>query len=81
MSASDGHDRFYRGGWSPKLFSTDAQGRLRLHKGLRINEVRSIRNRAELDGRWVWNIFCRPAVGLLKGKLRLRQVTRLCDSP
>ena len=45
----------------------------------RINERRFIRRRAELDGRWVDYLLHDQPVRFLKGKLRLRQVTRLCD--
>ena len=44
-----------------------------------INERRFIRRRAELDGRWVDYLLHDQPVRFLKGKLRLRQVTRLCD--
>jgi hypothetical protein len=46
----------------------------------RIHERRFIRRRAALDGRWVDYLLHDQPVRLLKGKLRLRQVTRLCDS-
>ena len=75
---------FDRGGWSPKLFSmmikigfdllTYRKGRCR-----RINERRFIRRRTELDGRRVEYVLHDQPVRFLKGKLRLRQVTRLCD--
>ena len=45
----------------------------------RINARRFIRRRAELDGRWVDYLLHDQPVGFMKGKLRLRQVTRLCD--
>jgi transposase len=75
---------FDRGGWSPKLFGTmirDGFDVLTYRKGRcrRINERRFIRRRAQLDGRWVDYLLHEQPVGLLKGKLRLRQVTRLCD--
>jgi hypothetical protein len=75
---------FDRGGWSPKLFSTmikDGFDLLTYRKGRcrRINERRFIRRRAELDGCWVDYLLHDQPVGFLKGKLRLRQVTRLCD--
>jgi hypothetical protein len=75
---------FDRGGWSPKLFGTmikDGFDLLTYRKGRcrRINERRFIRRRAELDGRWVDYLLHDQPVGFLKGKLRLRQVTRLCD--
>ncbi len=75
---------FDRGGWSPKLFSTmitDGFDLLTYRKGRcrRINERRFIRRRAELDGRGVDYLLHDQPVRFLKGKLRLRQVTRLCD--
>jgi hypothetical protein len=75
---------FDRGGWSPKLFATminDGFDVLTYRKGRcrRINERRFIRRRAELDGRRVDYILYDQPVRFLKGKLRLRQVTRLCD--
>src|SRR5258707_5010543 len=75
---------FDRGGWSPKLFGTmikDGFDLLTYRKGRcrRINERRFIRRRAELDGRSVDYLLHDQPVGFLKGKLRLRQVTRLCD--
>src|SRR5271166_1130320 len=68
----------------PKLFSTmitDGFDLLTYRKGRcrRINERRFIRRRAELDGRWVHYLLHDQPVRFLKGKLRLRQVTRLCD--
>jgi len=76
---------FDRGGWSPKLFAaiiksgfdllTYRAGRCR-----RINEQRFIRRRAQLDGRWVDYLLHDQPVRFLKGKLRLRQVTCLCDN-
>jgi transposase len=75
---------FDRGGWSPKLFAriikdgfdliTYRAGRCR-----HINERRFIRRCAEFDERLVDYLLHDQPVGLLKGKLRLRQVTRLCD--
>jgi transposase len=75
---------FDRGGWSPKLFATminDGFDVLTYRKGRcrRINEQRFIRRRAELDGNWVGYLLHDEPVRFLKGKLRLRQVTRLCD--
>jgi transposase len=75
---------FDRGGWSPKLFATmirDGFDVLTYRKGRcrRINERRFIRRHAELDGRWVDYLLHDQPVRFLKGKLRLRQVTRLCD--
>lgn len=76
---------FDRGGWSPKLFDTMIKGGFDLltyRKGRcrRINERRFIRRRATLDGRWVDYLLHDQGVRLLKGKLRLRQVTCLCDN-
>ena len=75
---------FDRGGWSPKLFSTmvrDGFDVLTYRKGRSrlINQRRFVRRRAELDGRWVDYLLHDQRVSFLKGKLRLRQVTRLCD--
>jgi transposase len=75
---------FDRGGWSPKLFDTMIKGGFDLltyRKGRcrRINERRFIRRHAELDGCWVDYLLHDQPVRFLKGKLRLRQVTRLCD--
>jgi transposase len=75
---------FDRGGWSPKLFATminDGFDVLTYRKGScrRINEQRFIRRRAELEGRGVDYLLHDQPVRFLGGKLRLRQVTRLCD--
>jgi transposase len=75
---------FDRGGWSPRLFATmikDGFDLLTYRKGRcrLINARRFIRRRAELDGHWVDYLLHDQPVGFLKGKLRLRQVTRLCD--
>src|SRR5438477_9775746 len=75
---------FDRGGWSQKLFDRmikDGFDLLTYRKGRcrRINERRFIRRRAELDGRLVDYLLHDRPVRFLKGKLRLRQVTRLCD--
>jgi len=76
---------FDRGGWSPKLFQTMIRNGFdiltyRKGKGRLINERRFVRRRAKLDGYWVnYDLHDQP-VRFLKGKLRLRQVTRLCDS-
>ncbi|MGH8291584.1 MAG: putative transposase [Steroidobacteraceae bacterium] len=75
---------FDRGGWSPKLFrSMIEQGfdllTYRKGKSRRIHERRFVRRRAKLDGRWVnYDLHDQP-VRLLKGRLRLRQITRLCE--
>jgi hypothetical protein len=75
---------FDRGGWSPTLFRTmlaDGFDILTYRKGKcrRIQERRFSRRRAKLDGRWVTYDLHDQPVRFLKGKLRLRQVTRLCD--
>jgi Transposase protein len=75
---------FDRGGWSPQLFATminDGFEVLTYRKGRcrRIHERRFTRRRAELDGRWLDYLLHDQPVRFLKGKLRLRQVTRLCD--
>jgi transposase len=75
---------FDRGGWSPKLFQTMIRDGFdiltyRKGKGRLVNERRFVRRRAKLDGRWVsYDLHDQP-VRFLKGKLRLRQVTRLCE--
>ena len=76
---------FDRGGWSPKLFQklltmgfdilTYRKGRVR-----RVAEKRFVLRRAKLDGRWVRYLLHDQPVRFLKGKLRLRQVTRLTDN-
>jgi hypothetical protein len=76
---------FDRGGFSTKLFATminDGFDVLTYRKGRcrRINERRFIARRAELDGRSVDYALHDQPVRFLKGKLRLRQVTRLCDN-
>jgi hypothetical protein len=76
---------FDRGGWSPKLFATmieDGFDLLTYRKGRchRIHERRFIRRHAQLDGCRVDYLLHDQPVRLLKGKLRLRQVTRLCDN-
>jgi len=76
---------FDRGGWSPKLFAEllDADFDIltyRKGKARRIATKRFAVRRAELDGRSVEYRLHDQAVRFLKGKLRLRQVTRLTDS-
>jgi len=76
---------FDRGGWSPKLFQklldmgfdllTYRKGRVR-----RIAEKRFVWRKAKLDGRPIRYCLHDQAVRFLKGKLRLRQVTRLTDT-
>jgi hypothetical protein len=76
---------FDRGGWSPKLFVAmikDGFHLLTYRKGhcRRINERRFVRRRAKFDGRFVDYLLHDQPVRFLKGSLRLRQVTRLCDN-
>ena len=76
---------FDRGGWSPKLFMklisdgfdiiTYRKGRIR-----RISEKRFVIRKATVDGRSVKYRLNDQPIRLLKGKLRLRQVTRLTES-
>jgi prepilin-type processing-associated H-X9-DG protein len=76
---------FDRGGWSPKLFRkllalgfdllTYRKGRTR-----QIAEARFTEHKAKLDGRWVKYLLHDQPVRFLKGKLRLRQITRLSPS-
>ena len=76
---------FDRGGWSPKLFQkllaidfdimTYRKGRVR-----RIAEKRFVLRTAKLDGRPVKCLLHDQPVRFLRGKLRLRQVTRLTDN-
>jgi hypothetical protein len=75
---------FDRGGWSPKLFLQlikDGFGILtyRKGKGRRIGVHRFKLRTARIDGRKVQYRLHDQAVRFLKGKLRLRQVTRLTD--
>jgi hypothetical protein len=75
---------FDRGGWSPKLFrSMIEQGfdllTYRKGKSRLIHARRFLHRRAKLDGRWVvYDLHDQPA-RFLKGTLRLRQITRLCE--
>lgn len=76
---------FDRGGWKPRLFQkliemnfdilTYRKGRVR-----HISEKRFVLRKARLDGRSVKYLLHDQPVRFLKGKLRLRQVTRLTDS-
>jgi DNA-binding CsgD family transcriptional regulator len=76
---------FDRGGWSPKLFQdllamgfdilTYRKGRTR-----HIAEKRFTRHKAKLDGRRMEYLLYDQPVRFLKGKLRLRQVTRLTET-
>lgn len=76
---------FDRGGWSPKLFQKllgDHFDILTYRKGKsrRIGHHRFVLRRAEFDGRVVEYKLHDQAVRFLKGKLRLRQITRLSDN-
>ena len=76
---------FDRGGWSPKLFAkliaegfdliTYRKGRVR-----RVSEKKFLLRTATFDGRSVEYRLNDQPIRFLKGKLRLRQVTRLTDS-
>src|SRR5437762_1516224 len=76
---------FDRGGWSAKLFQkllamgfdilTYRKGRVR-----RVSEKRFLLRKAKLDGRLVKYLLHDQPVRFLKGKLRLRQITRLTDN-
>lgn len=76
---------FDRGGWSPKLFAsviadgfdiiTYRKGRVR-----RVSEKKFLLRTATLDGRSVEYLLNDQPIRFLKGKLRLRQVTRLTDN-
>lgn len=75
---------FDRGGWSPKLFRTIIEQNFdlltyRKGKCRQISKARFVAREAKLDGRSVSYLLHDQAVRFLKGKLRLRQVTRLCD--
>jgi transposase len=76
---------FDRGGWSPKLFQkllemdfdilTYRKGRVR-----RISEKRFVLRKARLDGHSVEYLLHDQPARFLRGKLRLRQVTRLTNT-
>jgi hypothetical protein len=76
---------FDRGGWSPRLFQnilemgfdilTYRKGRFR-----HIAEKRFVLRKARLEGRRVEYLLHDQVVRFLKGKLRLRQVTRLTET-
>lgn len=75
---------FDRGGWSPKLFQkllADNFHILTYRKGKtrRIAARRFVQREAKLDGRSLTYRLHDQPVRFLKGKLRLRQVTRLSD--
>ena len=76
---------FDRGGWSPKLFEkiiADGFDILTYRKGRarRVAEMRFVIRKARLDGRPVEYRLNDQPIRLLKGKLRLRQITRLSDN-
>ena len=75
---------FDRGGWSPKLFRTIIQGGFDLltyRKGRcpRVPRRCFHRHRRRFNGRRVEYVLADQEVRLLKGSLRLRQVTRLSE--
>jgi transposase len=75
---------FDRGGWSPKLFQAILAADFdiltyRKGKSRRINAKRFVEHKGMCDGRSVRYLLCDQAVRFLKGKLWLRQVTRLSD--
>ena len=76
---------FDRGGWSPRLFLTILEMRfdiLTYRKGRfrKISEKRFILRKAKFHGRRLVYLLHDQAVRFLKGKLRLRQVTRLTET-
>jgi len=76
---------FDRGGWSPKLFVKligEGFDILTYRKGHvpRVSEKKFIVRKAKLDGHCVQYSLHDQPILLLKGKLRLRQVTRLSDN-
>jgi transposase len=76
---------FDRGGWSPKLFMSILDMRfdiLTYRKGRfrRVAEKRFVLRKTTLGGRRVEYLLHDQAVRFLKGKLRLRQVTRLTET-
>jgi transposase len=76
---------FDRGGWSPKLFlEILARGfdLLTYRKGSFPPVLRRFfrKHRAEIDGRIVRYVLADRGIRLLRGRLRLRQVTRLSDN-
>jgi len=76
---------FDRGGWSPKLFQKLLEANFdiltyRKGKSRRIAAQRFVVRRAPIDGRTVEYRLHDQAVRFLKGKLRLRQVSRLSDN-
>ena len=75
---------FDRGGWSPKLFQQLLAANFdlltyRKGKSRRISPGRFVPRSAAIDGHAVKYLLHDQTVRFLKGKLRLRQVTRLTD--
>ncbi|MHC4434428.1 MAG: putative transposase, partial [Planctomycetota bacterium] len=75
---------FDRGGWSPKLFAKMIEDKFdiltyRKGKVRPIPKKKFVLRKAKLDGRPVKYLLDDRAIRLLKGKLRLRQITRLTD--
>ena len=74
---------FDRGGWSPKLFKSILDGggfdilTYRKGRSRRVAKSRFHSCRTTLDGHQVDYILADQGIRLLRGKLRLRQVTRL----
>ena len=73
---------FDRGGWSPQLFQRmiEQDFDILTYRAGKIHRRRFVRRRARFEGRWVHYDLHEQPVRLLKGKLRLRQITRLCDN-
>jgi transposase len=76
---------FDRGGWSPKLFQKLLEANFdiltyRKGKSRRIATQRFVMRRSPIDGRTVEYRLHDQPVRFLKGKLRLRQVSRLSDN-
>ena len=76
---------FDRGGWSPKLFQQLLAANFdfltyRKGKARQVGAHRFLLRNAELDGHTVEYRLHDQPVRFLKGKLRLRQVTRLSDN-
>ena len=75
---------FDRGGWSPRLFHSMLQQGFdiltyRKGKSRLIAENRFVRRHARIEGRSITYDLHEQPVRLLDGKLRLRQITRLCE--
>jgi transposase len=76
---------FDRGGWSPQLFQRMIEQGFdiltyRARKRRAIHPRRFVQRRARFDRRWVHYALHEQPVRFLNGKLRLRQITRLCDT-